>query len=1038
MTIFQIYKASAGSGKTYTLVKEYIKSALLSQHKIAQKPLLAITFTNKAASEMKTRIIDSLFQFTNGREKIQDDSYIKMYDDLIIELKYNDTQLIQNSKHVLASIIHYYSLFSVSTIDKFIHKIIRGFTYELDLPSNFEVEMDNEKMIQEGVLKLLDELGLDKSLTTNLIKYSSHKTAENRNWDVEEDLLKISKQLFKDSARGSIKNLLDPESIKEKQKELIVRVKYFESKIDSYYHQINNIIRNIPKTAFIYQDLPRYLDKIKATPYVDIIISKRLNASIENNNWYKKTELDSNKQKIDIISDTLCEKLQELHALIDTDYSTYLFNRECYSSFFLISVLSRIDNNINKIKKENNTIHISQFNQIIFRFLEKSSTPFIYEKIGTRYNNYFIDEFQDTSVIQWNNLVPLLEEALSVGGSCLIVGDGKQSIYRWRGGEVSQFLELCGNYNHQYLHQFETIVKSLNINYRSGFQIVDFNNNFFSFISHKLKSSYQNLYNQLNQESHNIKGGYVEISMIDLKGIEIIDETLRLIYQNITDCLNDNFSFSDIVILTRSNKDITKIATYLTEKEIPIISSESLLLKNSETIQFLLNNLVIILDESNYLSKAKLIEYLIAHKIINLDSSSSHSIISNFSKINNIEFEFFLNQYGIRYELKKLNKLNIYELMEQLIRLFLIDKKSNLYVTFFLDFVFDFSVKHSNSIHDFLNFWNQKKDVASIITPSGINAIEIMTIHKSKGLQFPIVIFPFANWKEDLGKDKEWFNISSFFSESKSEINTLLPLKKELENWPEPFPDVYIQHQENILLDNINLLYVAMTRPKERLYVITNSDSKKGAIYKYFDSFLNNKMILKVNQRIFIQGEKKQNEISNQLPQNIIKSCFMSESWRERIRIKKTNIFNKKLKDNYSVHWGNLIHDIMALINTNEDLDIVLEKLNIKKNYTHKIYERIRLEITRIINHPTVQHLFVPGLNIFLETSILSLDGTVYRPDRVVVDNHMASLIDYKTGQEKKSDYKQMEKYEAILIQLGYKKIDKYLIYLTKGDVKKI
>ena len=1038
MTVFQIYKASAGSGKTYTLVKEYIKCALLSTNKIPQKPLLAITFTNKAASEMKTRIIDSLFQFTSGRENIKDNSCIKMYDDLIIELKYNDAKLIQNSKLVLDGIIHYYSLFSVSTIDKFIHKIIRGFTYELDLPSNFEVEMDNEKMIQEGVFKLLDELGLNKSLTTNLINYSSYKTAENKNWDVEEDLLKISKQLFKDSASGSIKNLIDSESIKDKQKELITKIKDFESKINLYYNHINNIVSNIPKTAFIYQDLPRYLDKIKVQPYLDIIISKRLGLAIQNNHWYKKTELDSNKQKIDLISDALCEKLTELTELLESDYSIYLFNRECYRSFFLTSVLSRIDNNISKIKEENNIIHISQFNQIIFRFLEKSSTPFIYEKIGTRYNNYFIDEFQDTSVIQWQNLMPLLEEALSSGGSCLIVGDGKQSIYRWRGGEVSQFLELCGHQHNQSLNQFETIIKSLNINYRSGFQIVDFNNKFFSFIAPKLKSSYEGLYNQLNQDSYNEKGGYVEISMIDLKGVEIIDETLGLIYQNIIDCINDNFSFSDIVILTRNNRDITKIATYLTEKEIPIISSESLLLKNSETVQFLLNNLIVILDDLNYLSKAKLIEYLINHRIINLNGSSSHRVISNFSKINNTDFEIFLNEYGIRYEFKQLNKLNTYELIEHLIRLFSIDKNSNVYVTFFLDFIFDFSVKHSNSIHDFLNFWNEKKDVASILTPSGINAIEIMTIHKSKGLQFPIIIFPFANWKEDLGKDKQWFNIGKFFTDSKSEIHTLLPLKKELENWPEPFPEAYSQHQENTLLDNINLLYVAMTRPKERLYVITNSDSKKGSIYKYFDSFLNHKMVSKANQRIFIQGQKKKNKILNQLSQNIIKSCFISESWRERIRIKKTNVFNKNFKDNYSIHWGNLIHDIMALIKSKDDLDIVLEKFNIKKNYNDKIYERIRSEITRIINHPTVQHLFLSGLNIFLETNILSLDGTVYRPDRVVVDNHMASLIDYKTGQEKKIDYQQMETYESILTQLGYKKIDKYLIYLTTGDVKKI
>ena len=1038
MTLFQIYKASAGSGKTYTLVKEYIKCAFSSNNKVSQKPLLAITFTNKAASEMKTRIIDALFDFSNGRENIKNESSITMYDDLKKELKYDDDRLIQSSKQLLSDIIHYYSFFSVSTIDKFIHKIIRGFTYELDLPSNFEVEMDGKRIIEEAVFTLLDELELDTSFTKNLINYSTHKTVENKNWDIEQDLIKISAELFKDTSRSAINNLIDNNCIKDKQKELIIKVYSFEKRISSYYNEINNIIGGIPDEVFIYQDLPRYLNKIKIPPHGDIIMSKRLQNSVQNNHWYKKTESDFHKKKIDLIGESLCKKLTELISFISSQYSYYLFYRECYSSFFLLSVLIKIDKKINALKKDNSIIHISEFNQIILSFLKKNPAPYIYEKIGSRFDQYFIDEFQDTSIIQWNNLVPLLEEALSIGGSCLIVGDGKQSIYRWRGGEVSQFLDLCHNHNKQALDQFPKIVKSLNVNYRSGLEIVHFNNDFFSFLSSKLPSPYNNLYDQLNQSSFSEKGGYVEILMLDLKSNEIIDATLQSIYRNIQDVLIDKFVFSDVVILTRSNKEIGIIAAYLTKKGIPIISSESLLVKQSLTVQFILNNFKILADESDYLSKAKLIEYLILNNIINLKLQSPHRIISDFAKTNNSEFETFLNKYGVRYNFQELKRLNIYELSEKIIRLYKIDKSNNIHVVFLLDFIYEFSIKENNSINDFLKFWNQKKDSVSIVTPSAINAIEIMTVHKSKGLQFPIVIFPFANWKEDLGKDKEWFNVESFFNETELPISTLLPLKKSLENWPSPFPQEYKKHKAKIILDNINLLYVAMTRPKKRLYVISNSDSKKGQIYGYFDDFLSNKMRSQSNQRVFSRGKRSSNRRSSGVSKHIIKPVFISKDWRHRIRIKNSKVFNIKFKDNYSIHWGDLIHEIMASINVKSDLDGVLIKFNIKPLYGLSTYKEISSQITRIMNHKTVEHLFKPNIKTFLETSILDLDGATYRPDRVVVhDNHRASLIDYKTGKEKKSHYEQMDQYESILLDLGYKKVEKYLIYLTTGTVKK-
>jgi len=284
MATFNIYKASAGSGKTYTLVKEYIKRGLTAKHKISHKSLLAITFTNKAASEMKTRIVDTLFHFSNGPDNIKNNSYRTLYAELKIELKYTDSQLIERSTQLLSDIIHYYGSFSVSTIDKFIHKIIRGVSYELDLPSNFEVEMDNDKMIQEGELSLLDEIGLDKSLTKNLINYSNYKIHEDKTWDIQEDLVNVSKQLFKDHTSSFTKNLPDSKVTHKKQNELLLKINNFEKQIEHLRTDVENIITGIPDDVFLYKDLPRYLQKIRKTPYLDIMISNRLYESIQNNN----------------------------------------------------------------------------------------------------------------------------------------------------------------------------------------------------------------------------------------------------------------------------------------------------------------------------------------------------------------------------------------------------------------------------------------------------------------------------------------------------------------------------------------------------------------------------------------------------------------------------------------------------------------------------------------------------------------------------------------------------------------------------------
>ena len=1043
--MLDIYKASAGSGKTYILVKEYIKKSLSSNTRISHKSLLAITFTNKAASEMKTRIISTLFVFSNEKNNIQNTSFKQLYNDLKIELNYSDIQLVKRSKQVLLDIIHYYSLFSVSTIDKFIHKIIRAFSYELELPSNFSVEMDQNKIIKDGVIALIDEVGFDSILTQNLLDYSYYKTEQNKNWDIQEDLLELSKQLFKDQKFLVIHDLTDIKKIKKNKTHIISKINFFETHVASLRDKISNIIQPIPRHVFPYLALPNYLEKLKKKPYKDILISEKKNSRLFNalktNNWCKSSEKLNYQIQVESISEKLNLTITDLINFLNNHYSYYQFFKECYNSFLLLSVLARIDNKIDEIKKENNIIHISEFNQIVLKFLRKNPVPFIYEKIGTKYGDYFIDEFQDTSLVQWQNITPLIEEALSKGGSCLIVGDGKQAIYRWRGGEVNQFLELINNDKNNPLTPFNSNIISLNFNYRSGKNIVQFNNSFFSFLAHQLKGDYHRLYSKLNQQPAKNEDGYIEIVILDFKSIEAVQETLNKIEAQIKETIHDGYKFSDIAILTRSNKEIIKIATYLNERGIPIISSESLLLKYSSAVQFIVNNLNIIINQQDYLSRARLIEYLINYKIVDITNTSSHSIIEKIAKCEFSDFELYLQQLDLNYKYSHLKTLNIYELVENIIRVFDLHKTYNVYLTFFLDLVFECAVNSTHSVIGFLEYWEQKKDTASIIIPSGVDAVELMTIHKSKGLQFPVVIFPFANWKTDQGRDKKWMYLqeSLFNNDSNDKFLTLLPLKKELESWPEPFPSEYMEHTQKVLLDNINLLYVAMTRPTDRIYVISNCDSKKGNIFNYFTQFLSQYDLGLFKGNLFKYGTKINKSIEPSDLGGGNCPLWISEDWRDRIKIRRKHFVDQNLKQNYSIVWGYLIHEIMAGVKTKSDIDIMLESLNVKNTHGIEIYQKIKTQIEFIIQDDQIKDLFMNNKEIFLETSILCSDGKIYRPDRVVVhDTNYASLIDYKTGKEDKEHIKQIKKYEDVLFQLGYKKIQGYIVYLSTGEIKKV
>ena len=614
---FKIYSASAGSGKTFTLVKEYLKICLTSKSPKKFVEILAVTFTNKAAAEMKDRIISSLKSFSNPKTAEQTD--LEMRALIVSETGLTIHELTVRAQAVFENILHNYSQFSIGTIDKFTHRIIRTFAQDLDLPQNFEVEMEHKLLLKQAVDLLISKTGEDEKLTQLLVNFIKDKTADDKSWLIENDFYLVAEELLKESGQEHCDNLkelnLDDFFLIQKS------IQKYINKFDQELSAIGIGFVDDCKDQGISPEwlvggkngLRKYFDYLRTQQWEKYIPTKTNYTNIEKENWYASKAPTSSYASID--------SLQEKHkpfvnrALeILLDYPKYVKFRLIASNFYAMAVLHEISKQMQYIKEQNNIIPIGEFNKKIATVLQNEEGNFIYERLGERYANYFIDEFQDTSELQWKNLLPLLENAIANGqkpGSAMLVGDAKQAIYRWRGGEVDQFIELqlkAASPSGKEPYKMEAC--SLDCNYRSAAEIVDFNNQFFSSVAPKIENQkYSALFSNLNSKQVRGTGGHVSIEYIDYNGDYEELQKARCL-SNIEQLREDGFNYGDICILTRTKAKGTVLVKLLSEKGIPVVSAESLLLEQSTEVKFMLNFLRFLNEPMHPRYRFKLIEYL--------------------------------------------------------------------------------------------------------------------------------------------------------------------------------------------------------------------------------------------------------------------------------------------------------------------------------------------------------------------------------------------------------------------------------------------
>ncbi|MGB0881998.1 MAG: UvrD-helicase domain-containing protein, partial [Vicingaceae bacterium] len=726
---------------------------------------------------------------------------------------------------------------------------------------------------------------------------------------------------------------------------------------------------------------------------------------------------------------------------IDEFESTYRVNKLIIKNLYNLAVLNEIEKTVQEFKKENNVLSISDFNKRIATIVESEPIPFIYERLGEKYNHYLIDEFQDTSIIQWHNLIPLVDNSLANGKFNMVVGDAKQAIYRFRGGEVEQIINLPQIFKHNnnplLLEREDALkrnhkVETLNKNFRSKAEVVHFNNEFFQSVATNLSEKYQTLYAGLTQEydPKNIGGG-IDILFVEESDKELYRECVLNNIINIIDSVKkDGFKLSDVAILTLNNKDGSEIASHLLENGINVISSESLLLNNSNEVQFLLNLFRFISAPNNKSTHVQLLNYL-------TNTLYADDLFHVFETYPEQTINAYLSSKNIQIDYSKIRNYSLYELAEYLVTTFGFEKQVDVYIQFLLDKIQEYAARNDNSIINFIEWWDSKSEKFSIVIPEGIEAVRVMSIHKSKGLEFPVVIYPFATTAVKASEKFFWTNETNI-AELKSAI---VPINKNLIKTT--FASVYEEEMDKSRLDLLNVLYVALTRPKYRLYVIsqtTKKPSTNGSVTDYLLDYCTANKNAKVGDNHYQFGAFGKNEdVSEKVGEDIRFDKVAYNNWREKIKIsyQAPLVWETENPETIGEH-GTVIHNILSRVATIADVDKAVAIAIRKGLITKSDKTAIKTELEGLFKIEGVAGLFTDFDELKNERSILLPSGETYQPDRVVVKAGTTYLIDYKTGEQSASHEKQVAEYKSFLTQMGYANIVSYLLYIKNGELKSV
>ncbi len=1006
---------------------------------------------------MKSRIVSFLKVLAKGEDH-------PMREELCNTLEITNQILSQRAADALSDILHQYGRFSIVTIDSFFHAVIRSFAREMGLQGTFTIDLDLDKVLQLVIDQLLLEIGEDKQkqLRKWLTEFAEQKVEDGLSWDFRRDISSLSREILKDEFKQYSKEILALSNDKgyfEKIRKQLNNVRYpFENQVKKMCQEALKFLEDnglaVESFSGKSRSVASMFSKFEGLNFE--ITEGRRAATEDITKWLTKTDQKDSEKVL------ITEKVMELYAgivnYVDREFVKYKSVIEVQRYLYTFGILAEINKYLEKYRDENDVMLIADLPDFLHQIISDSDTPYIYEKVGSIYNHYLIDEFQDTSAFQWDNFMPLVKNTTDEGYFSMVVGDVKQSIYRFRGGDW----ELLQHRIKDDIGAYHVKAHNLGTNWRSDPLIVGFNNRFFEEMMSMSQGHFEELITEIPDETIR---GQVQSKIADVFGtfsdvaqdvpdhkqeekgmvrFDFIeedrdseeswgDESIRKTINQVEELQRKGYELRDIAVLTRYANEGKRVADAFIEYrnsdqadpslKYEVVSSEALYLTSSHLVRFVVSLIKWLNDEKNTIVLSEwLYEY---NRYILKNDLSESDIFSRFEHWEEICPKQFVAQRGY------LKTLPLYELVESIVRIFELNKipEEFTYLQGFQDAVLDYAKNERGDIPSFLSWWEEVRKERAIKISDDNNAVKILTIHKSKGLEFPVVILPFMSWTfdHDATKDTILWCSGSVGVEPFNQL-PVVPLKYNKGLAQTYWAERYYEEKLKAYLDNLNLLYVAFTRSVEVLIGHAKMPAKTNLSYAY-DLVLSH-----VQQHESWNDEAKSFQLGNLSQPTIDKKetneyglrAYLSSPWRGKVSIQVKG--SAELNDsvlNDATRRGTKLHDILSNIKYRKDLDQF-------SNLEHIV------ELTKIIEHPGVSDWFDESWEVHTEVPILLPGGDFKRIDRLNEKNGETVVIDFKTGTPRKKDHQQVKEYMSILGQMGYKNVTGQLIYLYDLSVEEV
>lgn len=1056
MSELLVYKASAGSGKTFTLAVEYIK--LLIANPRAYRQILAVTFTNKATAEMKERILSQLYGIQTGDK--DSEAYLGRIKE---DTGKSEPEIRKAAGVALGFMLHDYSRFRVETIDSFFQSVMRNLARELELSPNLNIELNNTEVLSDAVDSMIEKLIPTSPVLAWLLDYIDERIADDKRWNVSDEVKSFGRNIFDEGyiekGESLRQRLRNPDVIKEYRKQLKALEAEVLEQMKGFYDHFEE---ELDGHALVAEDLKNgsrgigsYFRKLNNGNLGNDIRNTTVEKCLEDaKHWATKTS-SRHADIVALAESSLMQILEEAEALRSKNNLLLNSCRLSLQHLNKVQLLANIDEEVRRLNYDNNRFLLSDTNALLHQLVKDGDSSFVFEKIGTNIRNVMIDEFQDTSRMQWGNFKLLLLEGLSQGANSLIVGDVKQSIYRWRNGDWGILNSLNERIDH-----FPIEVKTLKTNRRSETNIIQFNNQLFTAAANYLNGVYkqqlgndceelQKAYADVAQESpRSSEKGYVKVSFLEPdEEHDYIEQTLIALGEEVTHLQETGVRLNDITILVRKNKSIPRIADYF-DKELhcKVVSDEAFRLDASLAICMMMDALRYLSDEKNPIACAQ------------LATSYQNEILQKEIGWNELLLLPTVNYLPSTFteRLKELRLMPLYELLEELFSLFEMNRiqEQDAYLFAFFDAVTDYLQSNSSELDAFIRYWDDI--LCSKTIPSGeVEGIRIFSIHKSKGLEFHTVLLPFCDWK----MENETNNQLVWCVPPQAPFNALdiLPINYSTQMAESIYGDEYLKERLQLWVDNLNLLYVAFTRAGKNL-IIWSRKGQRGTMSELLTNSLPvvaQQEAVEWDEELYEQGElcaseeEKVKETTNKLVRKPDKLPIRMESIRPDIEFRQSNRSadfiqgtEEEDSDDRFINRGRMLHTLFSAIDTADDIDSAIERLLFEGVISTREKEaEIRELVQKAFSSPEIQDWYSGTWTLFNECAIIYKEKGVLqtrRPDRVMMKDGQVVVVDFKFGKENAKYNKQVKGYMQLLTRMGYKNITGYLWYVNEEKIEKV